>query len=68
MQTVEQLAKIAAERKGISLETATNEITELLKDKSIYKQKLALASYLEDSTHPNHTVETEYNPILHHKE
>jgi hypothetical protein len=67
MQTVEELAKIASERKGISFETATKELTELLKDKSPYHQKLALSSYLEDSTHPNH-IKREYDPILQFKE
>jgi hypothetical protein len=66
MQTIEQLAEIAAERKGISVETATKELTELLKDKSPYKQKLALSSYLEDSTHPNHM--NSIDPIQHFKE
>jgi hypothetical protein len=68
MQTVEQLAKIAAERKGISLETATKELTELLKDKTPYRQKLALSSYLEDATHPNHKIEEGHDPIQCFKE
>jgi hypothetical protein len=52
---------------GNATETATKELTELLKDKSPYHQKLALSSYLEDSTHPNH-IKREYDPILQFKE
>jgi hypothetical protein len=68
MQTVEQLAKLAAERKNINFEKALSEIESLLKDKSPYRQKLALASYLEDSTHPKNIKDDVYDPILHHKE
>ena len=65
---LEQLAKIAAERKGISVETATAELSKLIEGKSEYKKSLALRHYLEDSTHPNHKITDIYDPITHIKE
>lgn len=63
------LIKIAAERKKISIEQATAEITAIYACGDDYKIKLKLSSYLEDATHPNHNKNTpDIDPIYQIKE
>ena len=54
-QEIKAMATLAVERKGISLETATEEIQAIYnKHTTAYKRELALRHYMEDHTHPNH--------------
>lgn len=69
MQTLEQLAQLAAERKKITVEQAKVELLQALEGKkSKFSRDLAISNYFEKISNPNVDSTLGYDPILHHKE
>jgi len=63
-------AAIAAKRKGITLEQAKKEISEITEGKSPYMADLAIRHYLEDKTGPRYVIndKPDFNQIHNAKE
>jgi hypothetical protein len=68
MQDLNQLIKIIAERKGMTLDEATQKVNQLTKGKTLFGAKLAINHFLETKTsNPGETTLKGYHETPNHE-